>query len=125
MGHDVLGVDLDPGLVADHASELSQVMEADTTRLDTLRQIGAEDVGAAVVAIGTDIEASIRAGVRALVCDIPGYDVIGEADDGSQLLEQVRTIDKKRLKERMGYLPENEMNKINRALSVSFGLGAE
>jgi trk system potassium uptake protein TrkA len=59
MGHDVLGVDLDPGLVADHASALSQVMEADTTRLDTLRQIGAEDVGAAVVAIGTDIEASI------------------------------------------------------------------
>ena len=59
MGHDVLGVDLDPGLVADHASELSQVMEADTTRLDTLRQIGAEDVGAAAVAIGPDIEASI------------------------------------------------------------------
>ena len=52
MGHDVLGVDLDPGLVADHANALSQVMEADTTRLDTLRQIGAEDVGAAVVAAG-------------------------------------------------------------------------
>ena len=41
------------------------------------------------------------------------------------LLEQVRTLDKKRLKERMGYLPDEEMAKINRALSVSFGLGAE
>ena len=59
MGHDVLGVDLDPDLVADHASVLSAVMEADTTRLETLRQMGAEDVGAAVVAIGADIEASI------------------------------------------------------------------
>lgn len=39
-----------------------------------------------------DDHSLIRAGVRALVCDIPGYDVIGEADDGSQLLEQVRTL---------------------------------
>lgn len=59
MGHDVLGVDLNPNLVADHASALSHALEADTTRLETLRQIGADDVSAAVVAIGTDIEASI------------------------------------------------------------------
>jgi len=39
-----------------------------------------------------DDHSLIRAGVRALVCDIPGYDVIGEADDGSQLLEQVRAL---------------------------------
>ena len=49
----------------------------------------------------------------------------GLQKDSIVLLEQVRTIDKKRLKERMGNLPETEMNKINRALSVSFGLGAE
>jgi DNA-binding NarL/FixJ family response regulator len=30
----------------------------------------------------------IRAGVRALVMDIPGYAVIGEASDGAQLLER-------------------------------------
>ncbi|MCB1028486.1 MAG: TrkA family potassium uptake protein [Microthrixaceae bacterium] len=59
MGHDVLGVDLDSHLVADHAGSLSHVLEADTTRVETLRQIGADDVSAAVVAIGTDIEASI------------------------------------------------------------------
>lgn len=39
------------------------------------------------------------------------------------LLEQIRTIDKKRLKEHMGTLDDNSMNKINRALSISFGLG--
>jgi DNA-binding NarL/FixJ family response regulator len=39
-----------------------------------------------------DDHSLIRAGVRALVCDIPGYDVVGEADDGSQLLDQVRTL---------------------------------
>jgi DNA-binding NarL/FixJ family response regulator len=36
-----------------------------------------------------DDHSLIRAGVRALVLDIPGYAVIGEANDGSQLLEMV------------------------------------
>ena len=39
------------------------------------------------------------------------------------LLEQVRTLDKRRLRERMGNLAPDDMNRINRALSVSFGLG--
>ncbi len=47
----------------------------------------------------------------------------GLQKDSIVLLEQVRTIDKTRLKEKMGNLPDNEMSKINRALSVSFGLG--
>jgi mRNA interferase MazF len=47
----------------------------------------------------------------------------GLARDSVVLLEQVRTIDKKRLKERMGRLDDNSMNKVNQALSISFGLG--
>jgi DNA-binding NarL/FixJ family response regulator len=35
-----------------------------------------------------DDHSLIRAGVRALVMDIPGYAVIGEASDGAQLLER-------------------------------------
>ncbi|AZE74182.1 Two-component transcriptional response regulator, LuxR family [Pseudomonas synxantha] len=35
-----------------------------------------------------DDHALIRAGVRALILDIPGYSVVGEASDGAQLLEQ-------------------------------------
>ena len=38
------------------------------------------------------------------------------------LLEQVRTIDKKRLKEKMGKVDLGYMNKVNHAISVSFGL---
>lgn len=38
------------------------------------------------------------------------------------LLEQIRTLDKKRLKEKMGRLDESAMDKIDNALSVSFGL---
>ena len=46
----------------------------------------------------------------------------GLAKDSIVLLEQVRTIDKRRLKEKMGSLPDNDMGRINEALSVSFGL---
>ena len=38
------------------------------------------------------------------------------------LLEQVRTIDKKRLREKMGHLEEDVMVKVNRAINISFGL---
>ena len=43
--------------------------------------------------------------------------------DSVILLEQVRTIDKRRLRERIGHLDENLMSAVNNALSVSFGLG--
>jgi mRNA interferase MazF len=39
------------------------------------------------------------------------------------LLEQIRTLDKKRLREKMGHLDESVMSKVNSAISVSFGLG--
>lgn len=37
------------------------------------------------------------------------------------LLEQIRTIDKKRLKEKIGELPVNVMARINEALMISLG----
>lgn len=46
----------------------------------------------------------------------------GLAKDSIVLLEQVRTIDKKRLKEKMGSLDINDMDRVNQALFVSFGL---
>ncbi|MBV4480831.1 response regulator [Pseudomonas khavaziana] len=39
-----------------------------------------------------DDHALIRAGVRALILDIPGYSVVGEASDGAQLLEQFTAL---------------------------------
>ncbi|MDR0222087.1 MAG: type II toxin-antitoxin system PemK/MazF family toxin [Oscillospiraceae bacterium] len=48
--------------------------------------------------------------------------ICGLAKDSVVLLEQVRTLDKKRLKERMGELDGDSMNRVDGALSVSFGL---
>ena len=49
----------------------------------------------------------------------------GLAKDSIVLLEQIRTLDKRRLKERMGRLDDVSMNRVDRALQVSFGLGTE
>lgn len=47
----------------------------------------------------------------------------GLAKDSVILLEQIRTLDKKRLKERMGHLEGAVMEQVNTAIAVSFGIG--
>ncbi|MBQ1217417.1 MAG: type II toxin-antitoxin system PemK/MazF family toxin [Clostridia bacterium] len=46
----------------------------------------------------------------------------GLARDSIILLEQIRTLDKRRLKERMGHLDREAMDRVDRAISISFGL---
>lgn len=45
----------------------------------------------------------------------------GLAKDSVILLEQIRTIDKRRLKERIGELPDSTMNLVNKAILISLG----
>lgn len=59
MGHEVLGADTDPRPVQEFAPDLTKVVEADCTEMATLERLGIADFEAAVVAIGTDIEASV------------------------------------------------------------------
>lgn len=59
LGHEVLGVDSAAKLVQSYSGRLTHVVEADSTDIEALRQLGAADFGTAVVAIGTEIEASI------------------------------------------------------------------
>ena len=47
----------------------------------------------------------------------------GLTRDSVILLEQIRTIDKRRLREKMGRLDEEAMEKVDEALAVSFGIG--
>ena len=47
---------------------------------------------------------------------------VGLSRDSVILLEQVRTIDKSRLRERMGKLDDTTMTKVDNAIAVSFGL---
>ena len=51
-------------------------------------------------------------------------DEVGLAKDSVILLEQIRTLDKSRLKEKMGHLDEAAMDHVNTAIAISFGLGS-
>ena len=56
-------------------------------------------------------------GASALSCGLP--------KDSSILLEQIRTLDKRRLREHMGKLDDTVMKKVDNAIAVSFGLHPE
>ena len=50
---------------------------------------------------------------------------VGLQKDSVVLLEQVRTIDKQRLGEKMGHLDNETMNAVDDAITISFGLRPE
>jgi mRNA interferase MazF len=54
-----------------------------------------------------------------------GGEAYGLSRDSVVLLEQIRTIDRKRLKEKIGHLDTMVMHKINDGLNVSFGLTSQ
>jgi trk system potassium uptake protein len=59
MGHEVLGIDAEERIVQELSGVLTHVVQADSTSEDAMRQLGVADFSTAVVAIGTDLEASI------------------------------------------------------------------
>lgn len=69
QGIDVLAVDFDEDIVQRLSGDLSNVVQADATSARALRQIGAEQFTRAVVAIATNIEASVLA-TLALIDDL-------------------------------------------------------
>jgi trk system potassium uptake protein TrkA len=61
LGHEVLGIDTDPHIIQDWSDRLTQVVEADATDTEALRQLGVQNFARAVVGIGTNLEASVLA----------------------------------------------------------------
>jgi trk system potassium uptake protein TrkA len=59
LGHEVLAIDEHAELVQRWSAELTHVVQADSTDVAALRQLGVADYARAVVGIGTDIEASV------------------------------------------------------------------
>ena len=49
----------------------------------------------------------------------------GLTKDSIVLLEQIRTLDKRRLRERAGRIPEDDMRRVDEALGVSMGLESQ
>ncbi len=113
----------------------SQIRRGDIYYADLSPVVGSEQGGLRPVLIiqndvgnrysPTVIAAAItsRMGKTRLPTHIDIYaDRAGLARDSVILLEQIRTLDKRRLRERMGHLDETTMDKVNSAIAVSFGI---
>jgi trk/ktr system potassium uptake protein len=89
LGHEVLGVDADPKTVQDFAGMLTHVVEADSTSEAAMRQLGAGEFETAVVAIGTDIEASIL--TTSVLADLGAPRIVAKAVTAAhgRILERV------------------------------------
>jgi trk system potassium uptake protein TrkA len=61
LGHDVIGIDLDPNLVNEIAEKITQAVIADAQDEKVLRDLGVHECDGVVIAIGEDIEANILA----------------------------------------------------------------
>lgn len=59
LGHDVMGIDRDAEPVHDWADLLTHAVQADSTNIMVLRQLGIADFAHAIVGIGTDLAASL------------------------------------------------------------------
>ncbi|MGM7671490.1 potassium channel family protein [Microbacterium sp. A93] len=70
-GTEVLGIDEDEGIVQSLNGELTQVVRADSTRLDVLEQLAVGEFDRVVVAIGSDITASILTASLLLKLKVP------------------------------------------------------
>lgn len=59
LGHDVMGIDRDGERVQHWADQLTHAVQADSTKENVMLQLGAADFSHAIVAIGTDLAASL------------------------------------------------------------------
>lgn len=89
VGREVMVIDPDPDLVARIAPVVTLAVEADGTADQTLRDLGVEDCGVAVVAIGEDLEASILATAALADLGVPEIWARAVTDAHGRILERV------------------------------------
>lgn len=88
MGHEVLGADADAEIVRDHKDMLTQIVEADCTEIETLRRLGAAEFDTAIVAIGTNVEASLLAVLALVDLGLPNIWAKATSERHGRILER-------------------------------------
>ena len=89
LGVEVLAIDADPQRVKDFAEILPVVRQADGSSQNALRQLGIEQFDAAVVAIGTGIEASILTTSALVDVGVPNVWAKAITTEHGRILERV------------------------------------
>lgn len=88
-GTEVLGIDMDEDRVETYSGELTQVVRADTTKLDTLRQLAVDEFDRVVLSIGQDIQASILTASLLLQLKVPVIWAKAVSEQHGRILEQL------------------------------------
>ncbi len=86
---EVLGIDSDERLVQANAESLTHVVQADSTDEAALRELGIQDFDSAVVAIGSDLEASILTASLLLQLGVPEVWAKATSVSHGRILEQL------------------------------------
>ena len=88
-GTEVLGIDGDEDIVQSLNGRLTQVVRADSTKEEALRQLAVHEFDRVVVAIGSDIQASILTSSLLLGFKVPHIWAKAVSDPHGQILEQL------------------------------------
>ena len=88
-GREVLGIDSDEKLVQNISDQLTHVIQADSTDEAALRELGIPDFDSAVVAIGSDLEASILTASLLLQLGVPEVWAKATSASHGRILEQL------------------------------------
>lgn len=88
-GVDVLGIDVDMDLVQSCHDVLYHVVQADATKEDALRELGVPEFSHAVVAVGSDLEASILVTSWLIKFGVPQIWAKAISDPHEQILTQL------------------------------------
>lgn len=88
-GTEVLGIDTDEDIVQSLNGQLTQVVRADTTKEEVLRQLAVNEFDRVVVAIGSDVQSSILTTSILLRMQIPHLWTKAVSDAHGQILAQL------------------------------------
>lgn len=88
-GCDVLVIDKDRNKIEDVASEVTRAVIADALDHDILKDIGISNVDALIIAIGSNLEASIMATIVGKECGVPYVLAKAYGDIHAQVLKKV------------------------------------
>jgi trk system potassium uptake protein TrkA len=89
LDREVLAVDADAALVQKWADRVTHTVQADARSIDALRQIGAQDFGVAVVAVGSSIEASVLITANLVDLKIPQIWAKAISQSHGKILERI------------------------------------
>lgn len=89
VGTEVLGIDSDADIVQSLSNSLTHVVVADSTREDVLRQLSVHEFEQVVVAIGSDIEASILTTSLVLSFGVPNVWAKAVSTPHGRILKQL------------------------------------